>query len=61
MGFVGAAQTFGRLCALPFPSLLAETMGIEVLNLGHGGAGPEFFFDQAYSRLFGLPHSLSCR
>ncbi len=39
---VGAAQTFGCFCEKPFPSLLAERLGIETLNLGSGGAGPTF-------------------
>ena len=43
VAFLGAAQTFGRLCASPFPALIAARLGVEVLNLGHGGAGPEFF------------------
>jgi hypothetical protein len=40
---LGAAQTFGRFCAWPFPSILAERLGIPVLNISHGGAGPAFF------------------
>jgi uncharacterized protein DUF6473 len=40
---VGAAQTFGRLCPAPFPSLVSQELGVDVLNLGHGGAGPELF------------------
>ena len=40
---LGAAQTFGRFCAQPFPSILAERLGIPVLNISHGGAGPSFF------------------
>lgn len=43
IAFVGAAQTFGRLCATPFPSLVSRELGIDVLNLGQGGAGPELF------------------
>jgi hypothetical protein len=39
---VGAAQTFGCLSQRPFPSLLAERLGIDTLNLGSGGAGPSF-------------------
>ncbi len=37
---VGAAQTFGRFCARPFPTLLAERLGMQVLNLSDGGTGP---------------------
>lgn len=40
---IGAAQTFGCFCDRPFPHLLAERLGIPALNLGYGGAGPEFF------------------
>jgi len=40
---LGAAQTFGRFCERPFPSLLAERLNIPVLNISHGGAGPAFF------------------
>jgi hypothetical protein len=40
---IGAAQTFGCFCERPFPSLLADRLGIPALNLGYGGAGPEFF------------------
>ena len=40
---LGAAQTFGRFCARPFPTILQERLGIPVLNVSHGGAGPAFF------------------
>ena len=40
---IGAAQTFGCFCSQPFPDLLATELGIPALNLGYGGAGPEFF------------------
>jgi hypothetical protein len=40
---LGAAQTFGRFCSSPFPSLLGERIGLPVLNLSRGGAGPSFF------------------
>jgi hypothetical protein len=39
---VGAAQTFGRFAAMPFPALISNCLGIETLNLGRGGAGPGF-------------------
>jgi hypothetical protein len=39
---VGGAQTFGRFVAEPFPVLLARGLGMPVLNLGLGGAGPRF-------------------
>jgi hypothetical protein len=40
---LGAAQTFGCFCPRAFPDLLAERLGLPALNLGYGGAGPEFF------------------
>jgi len=40
---IGAAQTFGCFCESPYPSLLAERLGMPALNLGYGGAGPEFY------------------
>lgn len=43
VAFLGAAQTFGRLCADPFPAIVRRALGVPVLNLGHGGAGPEFY------------------
>ena len=43
---VGAGQTFGCLCEAPYPALLAEELGLPSLNLGYGGAGPEFFLRQ---------------
>jgi hypothetical protein len=44
---IGAAQTFGCFCPRPFPTLLAEQLGLPALNLGYGGAGPEFFARQS--------------
>lgn len=40
---VGAAQTFGCFCDRPFPTILSQQLGISALNLGYGGAGPQFF------------------
>jgi hypothetical protein len=40
---LGAAQTFGRFCERPFPTILEERLGLPVLNVSHGGAGPAFF------------------
>ncbi len=40
---IGAAQTFGCFCELPYPDLLANQLSVPALNLGYGGAGPEFF------------------
>lgn len=44
---VGAAQTFGCFADHPYPSLLSSRLDLPVLNLGYGGAGPEFFADHA--------------
>jgi hypothetical protein len=43
---IGAAQTFGCFCADPYPSILARELALPALNLGYGGAGPEFFARQ---------------
>lgn len=43
---IGAAQTFGCFCPRPYPELLAAQLGLPALNLGYGGAGPEFFYQQ---------------
>ena len=40
---IGAAQTLGRFCEKPYPTLLQAKLGLQVLNLGRGGAGPSFF------------------
>jgi hypothetical protein len=40
---LGAAQTFGRFCERPFPTILQDRLGLPVLNISHGGAGPAFF------------------
>jgi hypothetical protein len=45
---IGAAQTFGRFCARPFPALLSERFSIQFLNLGVGGAGPRLFDSPQY-------------
>lgn len=42
---VGAAQTFGRFSPNPFPCLVSRRLGMQVLNMGIGGAGPEDFID----------------
>lgn len=43
---IGAAQTMGCFCETPYPKLLEKELGIAALNLGYGGAGPEFFNSQ---------------
>ncbi|MEM9236814.1 MAG: DUF6473 family protein [Verrucomicrobiota bacterium] len=40
---IGAAQTLGCFCQKPYPELVAEEIGLPALNLGYGGAGPEFY------------------
>lgn len=40
---IGAAQTFGRFCEKPYPTLLQEKLDIPTINMGRGGAGPSFF------------------
>lgn len=43
---IGAAQTLGCFCDAPFPAIVAEEIGVPALNLGYGGAGPEFYLNQ---------------
>lgn len=43
ISFIGAAQTFGAFVKAPFPTLLADMLSCQVLNLGRGGAGPGFY------------------
>lgn len=43
---IGAAQTYGCFCKQPYPTLVSNTINLPVLNLGYGGAGPEFFLHQ---------------
>jgi hypothetical protein len=40
---IGAAQTYGRLCRRPFPTLLSDALSLPALNLGIAGAGPLLF------------------
>jgi hypothetical protein len=40
---IGAAQTYGRLCRRPFPTLLSDELSLPALNLGTAGAGPLLF------------------
>src|SRR5687767_3553783 len=51
---LGAAQTFGCFSEQPYPTLLAERVGLPVLNFGVAGAGPRRFLqdsDRARVRL----------
>ena len=40
---LGGAQTLGRFCEKPYPTLLQNQLNIPVLNLGQGGAIPDWF------------------
>ena len=40
---IGAAYTFGRFAAQPYPELLGKVLNISSLNLGFSGVGPSFF------------------
>ncbi len=40
---IGAAYTFGRFAAQPYPELLGQALNISSLNLGFSGVGPSFF------------------
>jgi hypothetical protein len=44
---IGAAQTLGRFCERPYPSLLSQDLELPVLNLGAAGAGPLFFLPRS--------------
>jgi len=41
---LGAASTFGRLVERPFIDTVASRLGLEALNLGHGGARAPFYY-----------------
>ena len=47
---IGAAHTFGPFCKEPFPALLASRLGIQVSNLGIGGAIPAQFLSDNFLR-----------
>lgn len=40
---IGAAQTYGCYYDKPYPTLLADALGLPALNLGTGGVGPGFY------------------
>ena len=44
----GAAQLFGRFHATPFHVMVQQEMGLPVLNLSVGGAGPEFYLKEEF-------------
>ncbi len=37
--FLGAAQTYGRYCENPFPSIVCKKLNLECFNVSYGGAG----------------------
>lgn len=43
IAYLGAAQTFGRYCHEPFPTLLGQQLHLGTLNLGSGGKGPQYY------------------
>jgi hypothetical protein len=45
IAYIGAAQTFGRYCKKPFPSIIGERLNIGTLNFGFGGMGPTYFLN----------------
>lgn len=40
---LGAAQTYGAFCQEPYPALISQKINLPGLNLGFGGAGPDYF------------------
>lgn len=51
---IGAAYTFGRFAAQPYPELLGKVLNISSLNLGFSGVGPSFFNQPRNQTLIGL-------
>lgn len=43
IAYLGAAQTFGRYCHEPFPTLLGQQLQLGTLNLASGGKGPQYY------------------
>lgn len=43
---LGAAQTLGRFCDKPYPTLLQEKLNMQSLNLSDGGAIPDWFLQK---------------
>ena len=46
IAFLGAAQVFGPYEEFPVPFAVARQLDCQCLNLGVGGAGPEFFMNR---------------
>ncbi len=40
---LGAAQTYGAFCPEPYPQLVSQKINLPALNLGFGGAGPDYY------------------
>ena len=51
---VGGAFTFGCFVEDPWPTLLGNSLGMDVLNLGQAGAGPKWFNRPEQSELIDL-------
>jgi LPS sulfotransferase NodH len=51
LAFIGAAQTFGRFVPTPFPRQIGARLGVPVLNLAVGGAGPRHYLTSNYLEL----------
>ncbi|PZO13578.1 MAG: hypothetical protein DCF25_15895 [Leptolyngbya foveolarum] len=51
---IGAAYTFGRFVAQPYPELLGKALNISSLNLGFSGVGPSFFNQPRHRALIEL-------
>lgn len=43
---IGGAQAFGCYVEKPYPYLLKEYLRMELFNMGHAGAGPDFYLKQ---------------
>jgi len=41
IAFIGSSETFGPFVEAPFPTLVAEDLGVQALNLGVRNAGPD--------------------
>ena len=43
VAFLGSAHTFGVFAERPFPAITGQSLGVQWMNLGIGGAGPSVF------------------
>jgi hypothetical protein len=46
IAWLGAAQTFGRYVADPFPAIVGNRLALGTMNLGGAGTTPEYFLRQ---------------